>query len=55
MLSEGRSAVELERAVDLEEMEMRTDLHRTVAGVAHLELRSPQDRREYGTAFGLHT
>src|SRR5262245_33853305 len=37
VLSEGGGAVELERGVHLEEMEMRADLHRAVARVADLE------------------
>ena len=37
MLPERGCAVELQRAIDLEEMEVRANLHRTIAGVAHLE------------------
>src|SRR5206468_12278267 len=33
----GRGAVEAQRAIDLEEMKVRTDLNRAVAAVAHLE------------------
>ena len=36
--AEGLSAVEAERAVDLEEVEVRADLDRTVAGVRHRQL-----------------
>lgn len=39
MTAESGVAVELQIAVDLEEMEMRTDLNRTVARVAHDEFR----------------
>jgi hypothetical protein len=37
VLSEGGGAVELERAVHFEEVEVRADLHRSVTGVAHLQ------------------
>src|SRR5882757_11530228 len=42
--AEGRGAVELHRLVDLEEMEMRPDLDRPVAGVSGLHF----DRRATG-------
>ena len=35
--AEGGAAVEFEVAIDLEEMEMRSDLDRPVAGVAYLQ------------------
>ena len=46
VLPERRCAIELERAIDLEEMEVRAHLHRPVAGVAHLERRHLQIARE---------
>ena len=37
MLPERRCAIEFQRAIDLEEMEVRSHLHRPVAGIAHFE------------------
>src|SRR5436853_7702549 len=39
MQSECSGAIELQRAIDLEEMEMRSHLYGPVAGIAHCKLR----------------